>query len=97
MAVKAVHFRSELPPWAPPQQLEARHAKLLREVRQQRRHQWTSRVDCEVRLAIPSWGHEAILCRCERCGRFLLVLACHTPHILSCFHNSIIARVVHAL
>ncbi|KXZ51567.1 hypothetical protein GPECTOR_12g530 [Gonium pectorale] len=32
MAVKAVPFRSPLPPWAPPGQLERRHAKLLREV-----------------------------------------------------------------
>ncbi|GLC42726.1 hypothetical protein PLESTM_001369400 [Pleodorina starrii] len=32
MALKTVAFRSDLPPWAPPEQLERQHAKLLREV-----------------------------------------------------------------
>ncbi|GFR45617.1 hypothetical protein Agub_g7024 [Astrephomene gubernaculifera] len=32
MAVKEVPFRSALPPWAPPEQLEQQHAKMLREV-----------------------------------------------------------------
>jgi hypothetical protein len=33
LAVKQVRFRSALPPWAPPDALEASHHKLLREVR----------------------------------------------------------------
>jgi hypothetical protein len=34
-AVKQVRFTSSVPPWAQPQQLEAGHQRLLREVRQQ--------------------------------------------------------------
>lgn len=44
LAVKAVRFRSTLPPWVPPQALEAEHEKILREVRALSALSWSPHV-----------------------------------------------------